>query len=1540
MASNIEKLGGYIKDKAVSGAQNFAFGAKAAFYSGNPAMFGAIESGISNLKKSFNESKENESKQSRREQAEQRRQRGFQEEQAREQRYNELQQQKIFESMDENIKKILELLGKSSDRGFDASPLLASLGLGSAGLPKPKPTDPELRRVRAIDPEFKKIRGLGVFDDILKSMSRFRDGLFRTNKGLLKGVSAIEDMSKSLVEQRKVLLERFGPQFSKSGKLLGGAALDSRLGKLAEEAKKLPTLGMDTAGAGAADEAAKGFNLAESIGDASKAFSAEGSIGKVFRGIGNFSKGVGAMLAGPLKFVAEITDAAAFAKGIGKVLGPIGVIFGIFDGIMMATDTEKLQKLLGEDIGIQQRISGFIGGFLGSVGGLFDLLAKLMNMDIEGGSIQDRLTSNLTVWFDDIFKELKIIFEGIGTFLQSEPVQIVFEYIKDMGTNFMQGILSIFKLLAGLVTLDTDKMKEAGIDLLGVVKNSFIMLGNAVVDMINYVIRQLNDVLPDSWAIEELGRFTESGPMSSWTEKGLIDEMDKTRNQYIEAKEWESTRKARDKALTDEMAKILDEVKLLDLQIESGEFSASEVFGKKNKKRALLDEYTRMGVERGDARSGSMPTELKEAFDYYNQLMVEAKVRGDAKKSGSEQSSSGADGADPVGTLQSNTPGAPQPPEPPKEEQPPTLKDTEDQKTEIIESNKEGAEEIVDNAAAISESEKAAEDARHAVSMEAAAANYRLQEALNAKLNGWLSQQNEMVRALFGLLGRGGGEGGGFLGKISGLFKGDGPLKGVGDFLGNVFGKGSGGWFDKASGWFGGLKDAFGEITDTFGGVGGALEELLGGGSGGTMIFNTPGFGGPMSTGNPFMDILGGGISEKLGLSGVGTNAVADLARNFMSSSPQSFGSVLKGQGGIGGGIGSIMTLKNADINTLGGAVSGGLALYQLHKGGGLGNMVIDGVNKFAEKLLENNAESIIGNKLKSFMSGKMGTVVKKFGGAFQAYATAEFLSGGYAVNKHLNKIAAVVSMIPGVGQIAGVVAGVVNRLFGRKPKEYKDYGLDLNMGAQTTGQQYKDWVKKGGVYRSDKKGTDYENLDQEMLDGLSQAAVSVQEGYGALAEVMGMSAESIKGFTKDYKISLKDLSPEEQQKKIAELIQTYAKDAIKASYGNVSRYSLQGEDTLKTFERLASATESVSYWFDALGYSVEETTDMFKKAGENLTSGGSGNIAGDLFNVDWTTSGFYRKAMMGGREDALTQYNEFMAGGMYDMSNFVGPYGPMNWMSGYYTPELSEEQKKNQEALALAGAKANFVQMVGGDEQFAQAMQSYFTGFYSQEEQAEFMARQATKMAQAQLEAVQDQIAQLTNQFEGIDPNLAQKLEGITSREQIEEAKAEYRKAIEAAMESGDMELAAELLKSAEIFVQAGEMQLEAARLRGEAKGGFDISDYQIGVAAVGSAFGINVGAGGIAEDNSWLADQIVEAIPFMEESSTTVTPADAQSTSTADVNSVVAADNSVTNTVVNNNAPAAFDPTLLNLREFHPVLSGGLRGIPFGFNINITGM
>lgn len=1434
--------------------------------------------------------------------------------------------------MDENIKKILELLGKSDTGGFDPSSLLAGLGLGSAGMPKTRPTDPEVKRFRAVDPEFKRIRGLGVLDDILKSMSRFKDGLFRTNKGLLKGVSAIEDMSKTLVDQRRVLLERFGVQYSKTGKVLGGAALDSRLGRLAEEAKKLPTLGMDTAGAGAADEAAKGFNLVESIGDASKAFSAEGSIGKVFRGIGNFSKGMTAMIAGPLKFVAELTDAAAFAKGIGKVLGPIGVIFGIFDGIMMATDTQKLQKLLGEDIGIQQRISGFIGGFLGSVGGLFDLLAKLMNMDIEGGSIQDRLTSNLTVWFDDIFKELGIIFEGIGTFLQSEPVQIVFEYIKDMGTNFMQGILSIFKLLAGLVTLDTDKMKEAGVDLLGVVKNSFILLGNAVVDMINYVIRQLNDVLPDSWAIEELGRFTESGPMSSWTEKGLIDEMDKTRDQYIEAKEWESTREARIKALDVEMAKTLDEIKLLQFEIDSGEFSSSEVWGKNNKIRSLLDEYTRMGVERGDARSGSMPTELKEALDYYNQLMVEAKVRGDAKKSGSEQSSSGADS---VGTLQANTPGAPPPPEPPVEDQPPTLKDTEHQTTEIIESNKEGTGEIVDNATGISESEQAAEDARHSQSMAMAQANYRIQEAFNAQLNGWLSQQNEMVRALFGLLGQGGREGGGILGEITGLFKGDGPLSGVGDFLGNMFGKGSGGWFDKASGWFGGLKGAFDEISDTFGGVGGALQELLGGGSGGTMIFSTPGFGGPMATGNPFVDVLGAGLSNKLGLSGVGTNAVADLARNFMSSTPQSFGSVLKGQGGIGGGIGSIMTLKNADINTLGGAVSGGLALYQLHKGGGLGNMVINGVNQFAEKLLENNAESIIGNKLKSFMNGKMGTVVKKFGGAFQAYATAEFLSGGYAVNKHLNKIAAVVSMIPGVGQIAGVVAGVVNRLFGRKPKEYKDYGLDLNIGAQTTGQQYKDWVQKGGVYRSDKKGTDYENLDKEMLDGLSQAAVSVQEGYGALAEVMGLSAESIMGFTKQYKVSLKDLSPEEQQKKIAELIQTYADDAITASYGNVSRFALEGERTTDTFARMASAVENVSYWFDALGYSVEETSGMFDKMvdAQGLLTASSGGF----FNANWMNSPYYQQMMgefgggyAGGRRGAYSQY--FTDG----MANMFGGGIPIAYMQGQQGGSFqpTEEQRK----LALAGAQANFVEMFGGQEQFGQVMQSYFTGFYSQEEQAEFMARQATKMAQEQLESVQEQLEQLTTQFEGIDPDLAQRLEGITSREQIEEAKAEYRKAIEAAMEAGDMELAAELLKSADIFVQAGEMQLEAARLRGEAEGGFDISDYQIGVAAVGASFGVNTGITGVGLDTPWWAqDEIIESVPS-QQSSATVTPAEV-SASTADVNSVVAADNSVTNNVVNNNG-SVYDPTLLNLREFHPVLSGGMRGIPFGFNVNIGSM
>jgi len=506
------------------------------------------------------------------------------------------------------------------------------------------------------------------------------------------------------------------------------------------------------------------------------------------------------------------------------------------------------------------------------------------------------------------------------------------------------------------------------------------------------------------------------------------------------------------------------------------------------------------------------------------------------------------------------------------------------------------------------------------------------------------------------------------------------------------------------------------------------------------------------------------------------------------------------------------------------------------------------------------------------------------------------------------------------IGLIVGGVLAVANRLFGRKAKEYTDYGMEFNLGTNTTGQVYKDWIKKGGAYRSDKKGTEYSAMDNELINYFNETAGAIQDAYGKVAETMGLSAEAIVGFTKSFNISLKDLSPAEQQRKIAELVQQYADAAITSSYGNISRFAIEGEKTTDTFVRMANAVENVSYWFDALGYTVEETSDMFTKMVD--AQGLATPMVSGFFNIDWMNSPYYQQMMA---EYQSPDYAGGRAGAyMYDAGLGIPYLGPEYFAAIYAQQEQAaadfvptEEQMK----LAIAGAQADFIQMFGGEQQFGQYMQGYFSNFYTPQEQAEFMARQATIQAQEQLAAVQDQLDEM-----GLAPELAQQLEGITSREQIDAAKEEFRKAVEAAMEAGDMDLAAQLIMSGETFIQAAEMQLRAAEMNGEAA--VAAGDYMIQNAG-DTGGGISTASGEL-NTAKWTAGGSGtggDAAVVNGNNVQTGTGGANQSGAAAILAPISSGGNAYNSSTVNNVTVQD------GVRNYHPILSIDVRGTTSGF-------
>ena len=1509
MASNLERFSGYIGGKVKGAASDFAAGAKASVYSANPAMFGGIESGVTGLKNEFMRARNGDEKRARQERAQKNRERGFQEEQRNEQRYADEQQQKIFKSMDDKLEQILKALLKGKDGGDSLLGGLPLLGLGFKGPGKTPPrvpgvdgkTPPRVSGVdgkkppKIVDPELKKIRlrGLGFFDDIVKSFEKMKTSLFKTSikfpeleryatsmaDDMGKSVKAIGDMSDSIKASRESLLAKFGPQFGKGGKALSGAALDSRLGKLAGEADNLPKL-MELPGegkaAGAAADAAKG---ADAAGDASKFKNILNmDVGKLF---GDMNGKLMKLLEGPLKFIASLTDVGPLIKGIGKVAGPLGVLIGIYDGLMNALDTEQLQETLGKtDITIGDRFAGFIGGFIGSIGGLFDLLLGVMGIQYEGESIQDFLTNGITKLasfsfeaIGDYFKLVGAYFEGIYGLVTGDQERIQnskdkFEYL---GEKWFGWTDDFGRIVGGMIANSIEDIKLS----LNIMKESIVGIFDGLMLEISIVGDELAKKGNEIW---NGGRVLIARAVNGivdgvrWAVNWVIDAMNSITESVINAvpdsifgvnlrQQKSSAKQALKINRLEKTSDVIDEEAIQKEHQEQQAALDASIAAKKGAKEALATK-TLANIEQLETVSAETKLQMASANNA-------AQAERDAEAAARQEE---------LG-IKTGFIDDPALAEKPPEEQPPTKGDTTEQTDAITTATtdvghiiNDGNVEAMDNAAELSEAERLQQEALAVANADHQAnLNSEMQRAYHVGVDRMLAGQSELMRSLVGPLLKGqGGEEGGFLSKLFGGGKEGGFFSKFGDSLGSFFGKGTGGWFDKTTGFFDGAKDLFGGIKDTFGSISGAFDELLGGGGSGTNILKTAGFGGSFNTGDPLANLLGGKLSEELGLSGVGTNAVAGTLKNIVGGMGvgNSFRSALAGPGGLAGGLGAALTIGSADINTVGGALSGGLGIYQLLKGGGLASMLGGGISQLGAKMTAQAAANFMaanagpyslayagkqgmlgaaGNALGNFGAGmadptalfgnggmatKLGAGAGAVASGFMAKGVGDFVSGGYTLNKHLTTAGGLLAGIGATGALGpllaagpagiviGVVAGLANRLFGRKAKEYTDVGLDLNMGTDTSGQVYKDWIKKGGTYRSDKKGTEYEALDSELVSYLNDSAGTIQSSYGKLAETMGLSAGAIVGFTKSYKISLEGLSGPEQQKKIAEFVQKYADDAIKSSYGNVSKFALEGEKTTDTFVRMASATENVAYWFDALGYTAEKTNDMFNKMAENdgLFSAGNG-----MFNFNFEDTPFYKNmiSQIGGEAGASALDYEF-AGGRGGPNGYgIDIYSLMNARamaaaaSAGATPvEPTEEQKK----LAIAGAKANFVEMLGGQQMFGKTMQGYFSTFYSKEEQAEFMARQATIQAKAALDAVEAELESLSDQFSEIDPNVAESLDNIKSQKEVDEAKENYRKAIEAAMESGDMALAAELLKSSEVFMQAANLQLQAAEMNGNA--------------------------------------------------------------------------------------------------------------------------
>ena len=310
----------------------------------------------------------------------------------------------------------------------------------------------------------------------------------------------------------------------------------------------------------------------------------------------------------------------------------------------------------------------------------------------------------------------------------------------------------------------------------------------------------------------------------------------------------------------------------------------------------------------------------------------------------------------------------------------------------------------------------------------------------------------------------------------------------------------------------------------------------------------------------------------------------------------------------IGGSTGSALSMVSTAKNLYSTLSSGsaGTAASMLGKGVSyLGNAV------------GNNSMFSFGQGLQGFNAGGVGSgiapgassagaawapAVNVLGGVAGGIYGGRAISAGYGVGGSGNGTvntgtaigAAVGSIVPVLGTalgalVGGLVGGAVNRLFGHKAKEVSGTGLQGTYGAEgASGQSYSDWTQKGGLFRSDKKGTDRTAFDAETVKQFNEGFETLKKSATGYATSLGVTGDQLANYAKTFNIKLgKDAA--ENEKILTEFFAGVGDEMAMKLVPGLKEFAKYGETAGQTMERLAGLFQATNGIAKTLGQSGEK---------------------------------------------------------------------------------------------------------------------------------------------------------------------------------------------------------------------------------------------------------------------------------------------------------------------------------------------------------------
>ena len=307
--------------------------------------------------------------------------------------------------------------------------------------------------------------------------------------------------------------------------------------------------------------------------------------------------------------------------------------------------------------------------------------------------------------------------------------------------------------------------------------------------------------------------------------------------------------------------------------------------------------------------------------------------------------------------------------------------------------------------------------------------------------------------------------------------------------------------------------------------------------------------------------------------------------------------------GGAGGGFGSLLSAGASLMNGTTGSMMGlNLVNSSLGQSLGLSSLQNIGGNMIAGPT---SLGSLVGSGLGLAGNGMMG------------YGISKMLSGGYSAGGAVNTLAGIASAIPGIGPIAGVVGGLVNRAFGMKAKEMRDQGIQGSLtGGMATGQQYQDWFQKGGWFRSNKSGTNF-----SALGAGSQAMFQQTQAF---AQALSLPAAALATITSQFKIKFSGDAAKDQAE-IAALFTKYGEDLAETYRDQLAPFQKAGETINATLQRM-SGLQQFSNTINDFGGIFSRVANLSVDAKEQLI-GFAGGIEALLSKTQNFVSQYYDEA-------------------------------------------------------------------------------------------------------------------------------------------------------------------------------------------------------------------------------------------------------------------------------------------------------------------------